>query len=123
MRNLEAASTATQSLTLTWETPVNLANLTGYEYSVNSTDGEDGTWAAATATAGGGSQVITSTENAAIQNGLDHTYWVRAYSDPNGVRDAAATDDVDDDVLGAAMSITAAPWPTVIGRQRQIRRP
>ncbi|MXX71382.1 MAG: hypothetical protein F4205_14695, partial [Gemmatimonadetes bacterium] len=98
VRNLKAVSGATQSLTLTWETPQNVAGLTGYEYSVNSTDGEAGTWVAATATPGGGSQTITTTEHAGIQNGLDHTYWVRA---------------VIGTAPGAATSITAAPWPTV----------
>ena len=107
VRNLEAASTATQSLTLTWGTPQNLAGLTGYEYSVNSTDGEDGTWAAATGNAGGGTVAITTSEHSAIANGLDHTYWVRAFSDPDGTRGNA------DDVLGAATSITAAPWPVI----------
>ena len=63
-----------------------MAGLTGYEYSVNSTDGEDGTWVAATATPGGGEPSTigdASAEHAGIQNGLDHTYWVRA-SDPDG---------------------------------------
>ncbi|MDE2865971.1 MAG: cadherin-like beta sandwich domain-containing protein, partial [Gemmatimonadota bacterium] len=107
VRNLKAVSSATQSLTLTWEPPLNIAGLSGYQYSVNSTDGENGTWAAATATAVGGSQTIGTTEHAAIANGLDHTYWVRAFIDPDGTPGNA------DDRPGAATSITAAPWPTV----------
>ncbi|MXY32596.1 MAG: hypothetical protein F4Y60_00580, partial [Boseongicola sp. SB0664_bin_43] len=115
VRNLKAVSGASQSLTVTWEPPVNIADLTGYEWSAT---GDDGSWA--TANAGGTAIVITGAGGSltleagdGLVNGLDQAIHVRAFSDPNGTRDDASATDEDDDVLGAATSIMAAPWPAI----------
>ncbi|MDE2805437.1 MAG: carboxypeptidase regulatory-like domain-containing protein [Gemmatimonadota bacterium] len=108
-RNLKAVSAASQTLTVTWEPPVNIASLTGYEWSAT---GDDGSWAPANAggtaitiTGAGGSLTLEAGDG--LQNGLDQDIHVRAFSDPDGTRGNA------DDVVGAAASITAAPWPAI----------
>ena len=87
-RNLKATSPASGALTVTWQPPANIADLTGYEYRTSG-----GAWSATNVavTASGGSIAITT----GLQNGVDETIWVRTV--PGG--DSA--------------SVTGASWPTI----------
>ena len=87
-RNLKITSQGNAAVTLTWQVPSNIADLTGYEFRTSG-----GSWSTTdvVVTASGGSVPITT----GLQNGVDETFWVRTV--PGG--DSA--------------SVTGAPWPVI----------